>query len=915
MDFLTSLFARNGFLPHGACYSWTPGLLWSMVGADAVIAAAYFSIPVAIVGFVRQRGQAATNWVPWLFSTFIFACGITHVMDIWTVWQPDYAAHAATKVVTAVVSIVTAVMLWRLLPQALQIPSVARLQAVIGSLEAEVARRHTAEDQLAETQQSLAVTLASIGAAFMAIDRAGQVVRMNAVAESITGWRQAEAIGRPYWQVLERENRPADLLERNPVDVLLEQGDAVDVAHHVTVLHRDGRRTPVELKVGPTYTPDGAVRGAVLVFRDLTGSIRAASESSRLSAIVESSDDAIISKTLDGRITTWNRAAQSMFGYTADEAIGQPVQMLIPPDREAEEMQILARLSHGERVPPFTTTRRARDGRLIDVSITISPIRDDLGRIVGASKIARDVTQQRLAEAARQNSQRLEAENRQIQEASRLKSLFLANMSHELRTPLNAIIGFAELMHSGAVPSDSPKHHEYLGHIATSGHHLLRLINDVLDLSKVESGKFEFFPEPVHLPQLVREVTDILHAGIQRKAITLEIDLDPSIVHLEIDPARFKQVLYNYLSNAIKFTPQGGHVAVRGRPHGAWHFRLEVEDNGIGIAAADLARLFVEFQQLDTGSTKQHQGTGLGLALTRRLVQAQGGVVGVRSEPGRGSVFYLVLGQRPGAPPIEQHRPDAQVYGQHLLAIEPVRGGPPLLVQGLRDAGFRVDTASQGGEALRQALRRPYGAITLDLLLPDQPGLGVLAGIRRGGPSQGSPVVAVSMAAEGGDAARFAIADVLCKPIRTAEIASAMASLPAAAGRRLRVMVVDDDPLALALMRAALAGLAVDVVCVAGGREALEALDAARPDAIVLDLMMPGFDGFEVLDALHRLAAWRDTPVFVWTSMLLTDDEYERLAVSARAIVGKGGGALVAVLESLRRWRPPVAALPDGGTP
>ena len=405
MDFLTSLFARNGFLPHGACFSWTPGLLWSMVGADAVIAAAYFSIPVAIVSFVRQRGPAPTNWLAWLFSAFIFACGTTHVMDIWTVWEPDYAAQAGTKLITAGVSLATAVALWSLIPRALRIPSVAQLQGVIGSLEAEVRRRHTAEELLADTQQSLAVTLGTIGAAFIAMDRAGRVQRMNAVAEALTGWREDEARGRPFWEVFEREGRPPEYLAQNPVDVLLRQGDTIAVAHHLTVVHRNGTRTKVELKIGPTHAHDGTVRGAVLVFRDLTAEIRAAAESSRLSALVESSDDAIIGKTLDGRITSWNAAAQTMFGYTPEEAIGRPVQMLIPDDRAAEEMEILARLARGERVPPFTTVRRAKDGRQVEVSITISPILDALGRIVGASKIARDVTQQRRSEAALRDSE------------------------------------------------------------------------------------------------------------------------------------------------------------------------------------------------------------------------------------------------------------------------------------------------------------------------------------------------------------------------------------------------------------------------------------------------------------------------------------------------------------------------------
>ena len=259
--------------------------------------------------------------------------------------------------------------------------------------------------------------------------------------------------------------------------------------------------------------------------------------------------------------------------------------------------------------------------------------------------------QLRLAGAAHIKAQELESENRQVQEASRLKSQFLANMSHELRTPLTAIIGFADLLRMGVVPADAPQHAVFLGHIVTSGQHLLRLINDVLDLSKVESGKFEFFPESFDVGALVGEVQDILQTQIRRKHLRVVADIEPSLGKLVLDPARLKQVLYNYLSNAIKFTPECGLITVRARASGAHHFRMEVEDTGIGIPTRDLPRLFTAYQQLDAGFAKKYEGSGLGLALTRRLVMAQGGSVGVRSTLGVGSVFHLVLNRIHGSDP------------------------------------------------------------------------------------------------------------------------------------------------------------------------------------------------------------------------------------------------------------------------
>jgi signal transduction histidine kinase len=241
----------------------------------------------------------------------------------------------------------------------------------------------------------------------------------------------------------------------------------------------------------------------------------------------------------------------------------------------------------------------------------------------------------------------LDIEKRSAQAASRMKSEFLANMSHELRTPLNAIIGFTMLMAHGKVGAVSPQQQEFLGDILTSSNHLLQLINDVLDLAKVEAGKLEFHPEPVDLQEVVGEVRDILRAISASKKIEIETDIDPACSSLELDPAKLKQVLFNYLSNALKFTPEAGRVLVRARRDGASAFRLEVQDTGIGIRADDVKDLFTEFRQLDSSVSKKYQGTGLGLALTKRIVEAQGGRVGVGPLSGQGSTFFVVLPMRP----------------------------------------------------------------------------------------------------------------------------------------------------------------------------------------------------------------------------------------------------------------------------
>ncbi len=1039
MDLL-SFLGRNGYLPHGYCFTWSPGVLWSMVAADAAVAAAYFSIPLSILVFVRKRPDVRFHSVALLFSAFIFACGVTHLMDVWTIWNPDYGLQALAKVVTALISLATAVAVWRMIPAALKIPHVGDMRRAIDALEKEVGQRRSAEEHVADLEQGLALTLASIDAGLITTDAAGNVVRMNAVAERITGWSQAEAAGVSYWQVFRYPDRPEYGAGKNVVQVVSEHGYTVETSHRVIALARDGTRTPVEVNVALTLDDDGGVRGILAVVKDMTRITRAEEDAVRLAAIVESSSDAIIGKTLDGLITDWNPAASRLFGYSAAEAIGRSVRMLIPRDRIAEEMRILADIVDGKAVPTFDTVRLAKGGRPIDIAVTISPIRDAAGGVVGGSKIARDITErrrtqaalaesearlrfalevaqvgdwdldltsgnirrsirhdrcfgyeslqpewsiatflghvhpqerddvalgyrkallqgvdwgaqcrvvwpdgslhwiriegstryetgnpnrmlgivsdltaQKAAEATQLLTQQLESENRQIQEANRLKSQFLANMSHELRSPMNAIIGFSDLLYLDGPPIEKAKQHQYIGHIRTSGRHLLQLINDVLDLSKVEAGKFEFFPEPLELPGVVNEVVTVLYTQIQRKRLQVDVRVAPEFHRVTIDPARLKQALYNYLSNAIKFTPENGRISVRVVADAPGFFCLEVEDTGIGIAEIDLPRLFVEFQQLDASYTKRHQGTGLGLSLTRRMVEAQGGSVGVRSVPGKGSVFFLVLPVSPQAARIGSvdMTPPADVPGVQWLVIEDDPQDQARIAAALTESGFPVDVASSVEQGLARASEKDYDAVSLDLMSGSPGGLDVLAEIRGRRQRHRSAVAAITLDSRTAGTAAFPIADVLAKPLRAEEIVFALRRFGLMHRRDANVMVIDDDPAALALMRATLDECGVSSVLFLDGRDALRELDEVAPAAIVLDLLMPGFSGFEVLAQLLARPRWCDVPVFIWTNMVLSDFEYDILALSAATILSKGGGGVELLLQRLRRWRP-VTKLPEG---
>jgi signal transduction histidine kinase/CheY-like chemotaxis protein len=553
---------------------------------------------------------------------------------------------------------------------------------------------------------------------------------------------------------------------------------------------------------------------------------------------------------------------------------------------------------------------QARDGAL-------QRARDELeGQVKERTRDLQDEIGERalLEEQLRAKNRELENQSRRVQEATRLKSEFLANMSHELRTPLNAIIGFAELMHDGKVGGPvAPLHKECLGDILTSSRHLLQLINDVLDLSKVEAGKMEFRPEKVDLAKLVGEVRDILRTLSAKKHIHLGVEVDAALGEIVIDPGKLKQILYNYLSNALKFTPDGGTVTVRAHAIDAEHFRLEVEDSGIGIRPEDLPRLFTEFQQLDASASKAYAGTGLGLALTKRIVEAKGGRVGVSSTPGRGSVFYAVLPRvsHASTETVAVAPRPKPVGAATVLVIEDETADRAWLVDTLSSAGYAVETAATGVEALERCRARAYDGITLDLLLPDMGGWDVLKAIRAEGPNRATPLVVVTVVVEKGAGAGYAIHDFIAKPVRAEDLLESLrrAGLNPSVDRP--VLVVDDDPQARRLMEKMLRSIGYPCLEAESAEEGLRLAGTAAPSAVILDLSMPGLDGFGFLELFRAMPNGPRTPVIVWTGKDLTAEDHDRLAASAQAVVLKNGAAGRLIEELRTHVRARGSALPE----
>ncbi len=511
----------------------------------------------------------------------------------------------------------------------------------------------------------------------------------------------------------------------------------------------------------------------------------------RLAAIVQHSDDAIVSKTLDGTITSWNPGAERMFGYTAEEAVGRPILLIIPPERRAEEDEILRRLRAGELVDHFETVRVRKDGTRVDISLTVSPLKDEEGRIVGASKIARDITQQKRLEAernlrlAREQLARAEAEA-----ANREKDEFLAVLSHELRTPLNAVYGWARMLRSGQLGASEAD--RALDVIVRNTESQIQLINDMLEVSRIVAGKLRLEPRAVDLADVVKAALDVVRPTAAAKEVRLEAVLDPNSGLVMGDPERLRQIVWNLLTNAVKFTPRRGRVQVVLRPANS-SIELLVADTGIGIRPDILPIIFERFRQGDSSTTRAHSGLGLGLALVRHLVELHGGTVAAESEgEGHGATFTVRL-PRTLARPItrlaeggagEPAPPGGipRLADVRVLAVDDDPESLQLARVILAQAGAEVRTSASARDALEALQRDPPDVLVSDIEMPVEDGYALIRQVRALDPAAGGRTPALALTAYGrtNDRRRALAAGYqmyVAKPVDPDELVTVVASL------------------------------------------------------------------------------------------------------------------------------------------
>jgi signal transduction histidine kinase/CheY-like chemotaxis protein len=511
----------------------------------------------------------------------------------------------------------------------------------------------------------------------------------------------------------------------------------------------------------------------------------------------------------------------------------------------------------------------------------------------------------------------LEETNRRLEAASRHKSQFLANMSHELRTPLNSIIGFSEVLLDeslGALSAEERR--EFLGNILSSGRHLLRLINDILDLSRIEAGRVELRLERLALAEMIEGVLTTVRPLAAKKQISIDVDLDPTLSTLVADTGKVKQILYNLLANAIKFTGEGGRAGLRltRQASEAW---FAVWDTGIGIEPADQARIFEEFQQVETTTARQYEGTGLGLALAKKFVELHGGRIWVDSTPGEGSTFTFTL------PIVEQgfqadglSSGTADQNGPLVLVVEDDAQTRELLRFCLSREGFRIEEASTGEEAIAMALSLQPALITLDILLPLRDGWEVLQALKEHPRTRDIPVIIVSILDEAERGFSLGATDYLLKPFERDDFLQRLRrhTLPShRLARPVRVLIIDDDPLAVDALAGLLASEGFHTTAAYGGREGLELAFAQPPDVIVVDLLMPDLSGFEVVQRLREHPQTKATPVFVVTVKDLTRDDAERLNTLASAVMQKGAFAKDEFIREVHKLIRPQTSDEGGG--
>jgi PAS domain S-box-containing protein len=1062
MEFITKLFSSEGFMPHGHCYFWNPSLVRLHVLSDALIALAYLTIPVTLIYVARKRKDLPFDWIFACFAIFIIACGATHALEIWTIWYPTYWLSGTMKAITAAASVTTAILLVRLIPRLLALPSPSILREANSRLRQEAGERTRAEETLkelskktAQRERILTTMLSSVSDFAYIFDREGRFLFANQALLHLWGIPLEEAVGKkfvdlgypdelaakmhrqieevfetrasitdetPYTNpaglkgcyeyifspafaadgtvefvvgstrdITERQEAANALLEskhflRSALDalpshiaILDESGTIIEVnaawnryakengfkgGHSVgmnylkvcDVASGNHAKEAPEVAEGiraviagqcsqfqveyPCHSPrekrwflvrvtrfggDGPVRLAV-EHENITARKQAEESLVLFRTLIDQSNDVIeVLDATDYRYLDMNETACIRHGYTREEMLAMSVGD-IDPDLTPELRERVERELKTSGSMTIESRHRRKDGSIFPVEVTIKLVQREKGYIVTT---VRDITERKRAELE------LRAAKEAAEAASIAKSRFLANMSHEIRTPMNGVIGMTGLLLRTPL---SPEQRDFTETIRASGESLLTVINDILDFSKVEAGKLALETLDFDLQEVVEGTVELLAETAAEKALDLCGFTHPSVpTHLRGDPGRLRQVLMNLVGNAIKFTAEGEvalSVELTGETETHATLAFRVRDTGVGISPEAQSRLFQAFTQADVSTTRKYGGTGLGLALSKQLIERMGGEIGLESAEGAGSTFWFIL---PFEKQARAHRPREAGHlleGVRVLLVD----DHPTNLENLQEqlAAWKIPSEKAGDGASALACLRaaaptqePFAAALIDQGLPGMDGLELARTI------QGDPAIAatrlVLLATRGQPLAeeeilRAGIRQSRLKPVRQSQLfdclvnaladspamvtAASRPALPPQVRHRERILLAEDNAVNQRVALGQLRQLGYTADAVANGFEALKMLAVVPYDIVLMDCHMPEIDGYEATAAIRQREGTRKrTWIIAMTANAMTEDREQCLAAGMDDYVGKPV-RLEDLDAVLKRARQHIAAAP-----
>ncbi|HTR80075.1 MAG TPA: PAS domain S-box protein [Bacteroidota bacterium] len=756
-----------------------------------------------------------------------------------------------------------------------------------------------AQNEVAYQKHYLESLLEDSPIAIVTLNRERRIQTCNKAFETIFGYSPEDAVGKDLDELIVPDDKKSEAHELTLISFQRES-----IHRELKRKHRDGSVVDVEVYAKLIYI-DNEPTGVIAQYVDITERKRVEKEISMLASALKSINECVSITDLDNTILFVNRSFVETYGWSEREIVGQDISVVRSQESEPEVIkEILPNTMknewHGELI------NRRKDGSEFPISLSTTSLRGENDDPIALIGVASDITERkRTEEQIRLHLSIIEQQNIELEkardtamEANKTKSAFLASMSHELRTPLNAIIGYSEMVIEEMGDVGESRFVEDIERIRTAGKHLLGLINDVLDLSKIEAGKMDLYLEDFDLSMLIKEVASTVQPLIDKNGNTFVVNVEKEIPPLLLDLSKVRQILFNLISNASKFT-DGGTITLTAATtsladNAVPRFTLTLTDTGIGLTEEQKAKLFKEFTQADSSTTRKYGGTGLGLAITKRFVEMMQGTIDVESAPNKGTTFIVTLPQRiESTMKVDVPKQDAAARLERvpansaILVIDDDPSVRDMLLRYLSKEGYHVECVAGGDEGLMRAKEILPMAIILDVMMPHKDGWAILQEIKADPSLKSTPVIMYTMVDEKTFGLAIGASEYLIKPVSRETILQVVEKYKQGASHQ-SVLVVDDDLDFRELASRSIEKAGWTAVTAENGRSALSILKTTSPSIIFLDLMMPVMDGFEFLAVFQSHEEWRDIPVVVITSKDLSSEERVQLNGFVKKIMEKG---------------------------